>query len=174
MTNVRIRSFAALQSGLVLLLLCGCATDRSLTADALPEPFSLSLRMWSTDGRASYYELKPDGTLRFAGGQAAWAKNATDVGVLTDPQRMAVWRLVHRYELLDAEGSWFDQGEHVTYMLDLRAGAARRSIQAADDRVPGLEAINDLLFEYQSQMRYGQVIRPIELEIERLQRERAK
>jgi len=87
MTNVRIRSFAALQSGLVLLLLCGCATNRSLTADALPEPFSLSLRMWSTDGRASYYELKPDGTLRFAGGQAAWAKNATDIG--SDRRRRA-------------------------------------------------------------------------------------
>ena len=168
-----IRTCAALQSGVIVaVMLYGCGTSKELTADAVPEPFELSLRMWTTDGRAAYYEVKRDGMLRFSGGKAAWGRTAADVGQLSDAQRLKLWRLIHRYRLLDADGSWLAKGERVTYAVNLIAGGAVKSYQAGDEAVPGTKELNDLLFGFQSQMRYGQVLRPIEMEIERKQRER--
>jgi hypothetical protein len=168
-----IRTCAALQSGVVVLvMLCGCGTSKQLTADAVPEPFELSLRMWTTDGRAAYYEVKRDGMLRFSGGKAAWGRTAVDVGPLSEAQRLGLWQVIHRHRLLDADGSWLAKGEQVTYSVNLTAGGAVRSYQAGDEAVPGTKQLNDLLFGYQSQMRYGQVLRPIEIEIEKRKRER--
>lgn len=170
-----IRTCAALQFGLVLIVvLIGCGTDRQLTADAVPEPFEISLRMWTTDGRAAYYEVKPNGMLRFSGGKTAWGRTALDVGLLSDAQRLKLWQVVHRYQLLDAEGSWFAKGEQVTYEVNLRAGGTVKSFQAGDEAVPGVKTLNELLFGYQSQMRYGEVVRPIELEIEKNEKAREK
>ena len=151
----------------IILASLGCATQPSTDPDRVPDPLEVSLKMWTKDGRATYMTVDRNGELSFAGGRSALSGVAQRAGLLTDEQRRAVWATVRRYGLLDAEGDWFREGETVTYELQLRAGAQSRSIRAADDAVPGIGKLNDQLFGYQAQMRYGQVIRPIELEIER-------
>jgi len=132
-----------------------CASSQPLTADRLPAPFELSLYTGTTDGRSTYFELKRGGLLRYGGGVDANVRNAFDVEHTTDAQRLVIWRIVHKRDLLDASGELFAEANEVEYDLHVRAGGRSNRIRAIDDGVRGLDELSRALFELQYELRFS-------------------
>ncbi|MHB1157640.1 MAG: hypothetical protein ACYC26_12500 [Phycisphaerales bacterium] len=165
----------------ILLLACvltfsACADGtRDLSPDTLPDPFDLTFAMRSTDGRATHYRITPDAGFHFSGGVGAYAGAATPIGKLTDAQRLQVWRWLVDHNLLRAAGPMFARPQVVQYDLQLHAGSHHNRLTVVDP-APGspdsasLAQLNAILFGFQADIRYGQVIRPIEVELEKRKR----
>ncbi len=149
------RVAAGLIACLVAAWLAGCGARQPLAADRLPEPFELSLYTKTTDGRSMYYELKRDGAMHYGGGRDANIRLAFPIGQTDLSQRLLVWRHLHEYELLHADGVFLPDPNDVQYELDLRAGSRRHAFKCVDDRVPGMAGLNDVLFTIQQDLRYN-------------------
>jgi len=146
----------------------GCETGPIVEggAETLPQPLYIALRQIEPGGRSAYYILDEKGQLHFGGGRLALAGATNPAGQLNDEQRMQAWRLVLDYQLLDADGSFFASGERIRYEAELRAGSQRNRFTTVDDRVAGLADLSDLLFQFQSELRYGRVLDAVESKIE--------
>lgn len=115
---------------------------------------ALTLSRTTADSRHTLIELKPDGRLFFAGGQDAIAGELHPAGTLTAEQRRAVWAVIEKHNLTEASGSLFPKGDAV-YRLKLNTGGlGSHNIHSADDDVPGLAELHDLLFKMQADVRY--------------------
>lgn len=126
------------------------------SAQTLPEPFTLELRVLAGGSRSVYYVLDADGRLRFGGGSDARIRSATvDAGVLSQEQRMEVWRIVLENGLLESEGRLIVDHKGTRYEFNARAGSLRNSFQSEEGDLPGLHALDHYLFEVQSKLRYG-------------------
>ncbi|MHC4994775.1 MAG: hypothetical protein ACYTGQ_06925 [Planctomycetota bacterium] len=133
----------------------------------MPTPFELTLQSTTVDGRHVYYEVDGDGAFRFGGGRDGVMRIANDVGVLSEQQMAAVWSLVQDGGLLSGANRGFVEPERVKYSMTVRAGKARHSFRNIDAGVPGVAPLDELLFGYQAQMRYGEVFKPIDDKIEK-------
>lgn len=122
--------------------------------DDAAERFSLTISKKTTDGRYSLIELKPDGRLFFAGGKDVIANTLHPAGTLTAEQRRRVWDVIEKHNLTEASGSLFPRGDAV-YHLELKTGGlGSHIVNSADDHVPGMAELHDLLFEMQADARY--------------------
>lgn len=139
--------------GLVAMLLIatatlvGCAAGGAVAegGEAHPTPLEVELNVSTQDGRRMAYQLRPDGTLRFAGGRQVAARDFRESGSLSIEQRQQVWQVIERNELLDAGGRLFATPDTVRYQVELRAGRRLNSFIAVDDEVPGLAELHDAL-----------------------------
>lgn len=137
------------------------------TPAQFPQPFTIELLSTSRDGRHVYYELHDDGVLHFGGGRDAHARAPDPIGRLTNAQRNQLWQTIQQQALMNAEGSFLARHEKVRYEAKLRAGDERNGFSAVDDQLPGIAALEKLLFEMHTDLRYRSVFNPIEDRIER-------
>jgi len=148
---------------LAIVITTGCALQGPIhqgDATSLPKPFALTFLSISTTGRQVYYEVREDGMIAFGGGRNALTQKARPLDKLNDQQRMQLWSIVRENNLLDAEGSWGD-GEKVKYDASFTAGARKNRFRTCDDRVPGLDQLDALLFSMQSEFNYRSVFQAI-------------
>ena len=145
------------QIALLVLLLAGCAGSKVSegSKDALPDPFTLELRAYARGQRSVYYVLERDGTLRYGGGRDANNRLAPHTaGVLSQEERLRLWRLIVNHRLLEARGRGLLPHGTTTYEVKLRAASRRNSFHSADQSVPGLDELDRMLFQLQAHKRY--------------------
>jgi len=146
---------------------CGGAT-RSLTADELPEPFTLQMDMYQeSESRAARYVVEADGLFRFDGGQDAFLGEPEVAGRLTEAERRALWRHIFQTGLMEADGSMFADPKRVLYRLDLRADGVRNRFRTIDDRHPAAAELFQMLHTLHADRRYKRVMRMIDSELDR-------
>lgn len=148
----------------LLLAIHGCAstpaTDTTQDASGVhqptPRPAQLRVSIYSIakDSRYTYVEINRKGELLYNGGRQATQRTGTLVTRLDDAQLDAVWDIISRYKLTEAPNTTFAKAEKVSYEVSINTGGVTRSFRAIDDRVPGVKQLNDLLFDYQADVRY--------------------
>lgn len=153
------RWMIVLWTAAILVALTGCAGGSvPLSAQEVPEAFSLSIYKRTTDSRHTYMTLSRDGELAFGGGRAAMHRMASPIVTLTPEQRQAVWAIVVEHDLLHASGQAFAKAHDVAYEVEIRHRPGQftgKSFRVVDDHVPqGVQQLHDLLFEIQGQVQY--------------------
>ena len=137
--------------------LVGCAAGGPADPSVNPHRLQLELKSAYEDGRVTMFEIKRDGTLKFGGGRNALADTAYPAGTLDREQFEAIWALVQQHDLLRGSGRFLASPDRVQHRLRITSDAGSASYTAVDDDQPGLEALHQLLMQYQSEMRYGNV-----------------
>ena len=160
----QLRRSRTLALATLLLASAGCAGPGPIQLDAnqLPGRFEIELRAIQTDQRQVYYVLDAGGTLSFGGGRDAGMHHAQPVGLITDDQRLDLWRIIVSHNLFDAQGSFFAKHERAGYDVRLRADSIQHHFNTVDDLVPGLDQLDHAMFEMQADMRYRDVSRDLQ------------
>lgn len=152
MTTYKPHAGPCLAALVLAAALAGCSTQ--LDQDApLPPRLSIKLHTATVDQRVTYFDLKRDGQLYFAGGSDAVYYRAKPIRTLTEAQREALWRIIVKHQLLAAKNQLFDKAERVTYRVDIGTGGLNRSYKSIDDAAPGLRELHDALFKLQAEVR---------------------
>lgn len=146
---------------------CGGVKVDQLDRDAVPAVMALEFNVDTTDGRSSLFRVDDEGVFYFGGGMTARYGATQEVARLTEDQRRAIWQLVVDRDLMAARGTFLGKPQRVRYILRLNTSAGNHDFHAIDDEVAGLDELNKLLFGYQADLRYGEVLRPIEIELEK-------
>ncbi len=161
MTYTPCRAIAA--TVILTLLACcfgtGCGATSGNGAGSAGDAASprRSLTLWSrtTTQKYTYFQLKADGQLLYAGGRDAMWRDAKPVVKLTRPQQEQVWSVVEKHKLVDAPNTLFPSAKTVQYELSLNTGGfLGTTINCVDDMVPGMKELHDLLFKLQGDVRY--------------------
>lgn len=157
-----------LSACLLLMAIHGCAstptTDANKDANRdtpavhqpTPRPAQLRVSIYSIakDSRYTYLEINRKGELLYNGGRQATQRTGKPVTTLDDAQLDAVWDVICRYNLTEAPNTTFAKAERVSYEVTINTGGVTHSFRTIDDRVPGVKQLNDLLFDYQADVRY--------------------
>lgn len=143
---------------LMLTALVGCgATPATLDSPTPPEHLSLQLHMAAKDHKYTYFELDRNGELRFGGGRLGMIRGARPVTTLSAEQVQAIWDVIRRNKLLQAEGEFIPDVEHVKWEMLIRTNqhSLGRTVRTSDNNVPGIKELHDLLFKFQADVRYS-------------------
>ncbi len=134
----------------------GCASTTVVDSPSPPEYLSLQLHMATNKRQYTYFELKGDGELHYGGGRMGMLRNAEPVTTLSAKQQQAVWDVIRKHQLLNADGSFIPDYETVKWELTVRTSphSLGRTIRTGDDQVTGIRELHDLLFKYQSAVRF--------------------
>ncbi len=153
----------------LLLITAGCGGVKvdQLDRDTPPAMLALEFHVDTTDGRSSLFKLDDDRVFYFGGGMTARYGTAQKIDKLTDQQARAIWQLIVDHGLMTAKGTFLGKPQRVRYVLRLNTSVGNHDLHAVDDEVAGLDELNQLLFGYQADLRYGEVLRPIEIELEK-------
>ena len=141
---------------------CGGSNTAALDPDTTPTPLVIELLVHTTDGREVLFQLDDQRVLHFGGGLNARGGCTQPAGELIEGQLAQLWRLIVDGNLLHAEGTFFGKPQRVRFGGYVRIPSGRYEIHAIDDEVPALHELSRLLFNYQAELRYGDVIEPIE------------
>ncbi len=115
------------------------------------------MTLWArtTTQKFTYFELNHHGELRYGGGRNAMWRESQPVMTLTREQLTQVWDVVERHKLVEAPSTLLPDAKTVQYELTLNTGGILgRTINCADDTVPGVKELHDLLFKMQGDVRY--------------------
>jgi hypothetical protein len=134
-------------------LLGACSSHGGPGADAKGRNLHLKLKTAMADHRYTYFEINR-GELSYGGGRAAAQMQGIPVLRLTPQQTAAIWAIIDRHDLMHAHGSLMGKGRDATYDLSLDDGQTSHSIHATDDKVLGIKELQQLLFDYQAEVRY--------------------
>lgn len=141
---------------------CGGANTAALDPDTPPTPLEIELLVHTTDRREALFVLDDERVLRFAGGLSARGGRTTPAGQLTQGQIDQLWRVIVDGQLLSAKGTFFGKPQKVRFGGYVRIPSGRYDLHAIDEQVPALHELSRLLFSYQADLRYGEVIDPID------------
>ena len=125
-------------------------------SDTMPEQFTLSLVTSTTTQQFTYFHLDADDTLHFAGGRDAFMRNGKPLLKITAAQRQALWDLIIKHNLHNADGEFFPSAERVKYEFTLGGGGVLsldRKYSAADGDVPGLADLQQHLMALRSSVK---------------------
>ncbi len=148
---------------------CGSVGPAPLTAESpegVPQPLAIRLKVNQTDGRLAYYELTPEGVLKFGGGIDARRSSASAVGDVPDKERARLWQIVDEHDLLDADGVPFASARETEYRVDLRVGDRHVSYRSVDERTKGLAALAKALANIRARLQADAIYEPIQRRIE--------
>lgn len=161
----------AVAIGMAGLIVTGCAGAQQPVADGgdrHPTPLRIELTVAEQEsGRRVGYRLEPDGGLHFAGGRRLLHGEWRESGRLSLEQRAALWQVIDRHDLLDADNVLFASADEVRYDVKLRAGDRRAAFVSVDDRAEGLAELSEALGELHAELSAEEVYRPIEGAIRR-------
>lgn len=143
---------------LVCLSQVGCKSLSAVTPPPGVAAIDLKLQCLTTDKRYTYFELKPDGSLAFAGGFDAINRNAGKVMTLSADQLKKVQSLIQDTNLLTArapknQSRKASQTAH--YELSLSVDGKHNSLTVNDDNLPAVVKLHDMLFTLQAAKRYN-------------------
>ncbi len=154
--------------GMFGLLMLGCNDAVKVDGDGTyPTPLHIEVRLSATESRHALYRLESDGTLYFGGGREVLIGESKPAGTLTHEQRRTLWQIVDKYNLFEADSTFFGKGKEIDYDVKLRAGGKRRNFKTYDDKAKGLAELTAKLDEYQKELRYGKVTRLIDERVNR-------
>ncbi len=152
--RIHVNASTCIAASLLLLAPLGCAKPGVDASSPMPQSFALEMYRRGPNQQHTYFVLKPNGDLSFAGGRAAVGRTDRRVGRLKDEQRQQLWDIVRSQGVTTAPDRAFVKPKAYLYNVTIEGDGWSRSFQSVDNDCPGLESLHTALMKLHAERAY--------------------